>query len=373
MKPTILSALVMTFAALGDAFLYSALPVYALEMNVPLIWVGLVLSINRFVRLIANPIFPHLFNRFGFKRITIIAASVSIITTCTYGLAGTLAIWIVARVAWGFSFAALRISATGHSLQHEARGLSLGLSKALQELGPVAALLTGPLLLNWIGPAATFLTFALLSLTAVLIAFQLPELKHLPHDFKISSRILPSSFNLLTFVSTFVVQGILVVMISTLLFHKAASIAEIAALAGSYLAFRRICLVVISPLGGALADKFGMDKIYLLSIISTIAGLMLVATGATFSGLFTIFVFNSITVFLAPAHAVKFASNHLHAIATNSTWTDLGAAAGTLTGGIFLGISDSQHIFFPATFALMAATVFYIRSSKIKTLRLKWK
>ncbi len=374
LKPSILSALVLAFASFGDAFLYTALPVNALQMNVPVVWIGFLLSINRFVRLIANQMFAYLFNHFGFKRITILAAVFAMLTTFSYGIATGILLWIIARVVWGFCFSALRISSISYSLENKKQGFSLGLNKGLQELGPIIALLVGPLLLQWTNPTTTFFIFGIASVSAIIISFYLPELKPIPFDFTFSFNIVPSSFNLLTFLSAFFVQGILIVMIAKLFFSLNISAVALTAIAGVYLAYRRICTVFISPFGGMFADKFGLDKIYLTSLFLTIAGLFLIAIGFAKTGIIVAFTFNSITAALAPGTAVEGAANHLKAVAANSTWSDIGAATGALIAGSFLLSSHLNSIFFIATFVLLVACIFHIKTTNFQPRELlKWK
>ena len=104
LKPSILSALVLAFASFGDAFLYIALPVNGLQMNVPVVWIGFLLSINRFVRIIANQLFAYLFNQFGFRRITIVAAVFAMLTTFSYGMATDVVLWIIEESFGDFAF-----------------------------------------------------------------------------------------------------------------------------------------------------------------------------------------------------------------------------------------------------------------------------
>src|SRR5690606_8983116 len=169
-RACILSALVLAFAGMGDAFLYTALPAYATQMDVPVIWIGFLLSINRFVRLLANQAFAILFSLFGFKAITVIAAALAALSTLLYGLAPGIIWWIAARVIWGVCYSALRISSISYSLTNRNFGYSIGLNRGLQELGPIVALLVGPFLLENYGKEATFSAIALSSVPAVILA-----------------------------------------------------------------------------------------------------------------------------------------------------------------------------------------------------------
>jgi MFS transporter, DHA1 family, multidrug resistance protein len=374
LQPSIQSALVLAFASFGDAFLYAVLPLNALQMNVPVAWIGFLLSINRLVRLISNQLFAYLFSQFGFKQMTILAAAFAVLTTFSYGIATGITFWIIARIVWGFCFSALRISAISYSLSHKRQGLSLGLNRGLQEIGPIIALLAGPLLLKCTNPTTTFMIFAIASCSSVIISLYLPQLKYMPTDYNFSFNLLPSSFNLVTFLSAFFVQGILVVTITKLFSCESVSMIELTAIAATYLAYRRICTVIISPFGGILADKFGLEKVFIISLVFTIAGLFFIAIGFIKSGIIVAFTFNSITTALAPGHVVEGAENRLKTVAINSTWSDIGAATGALVAGSFFHIIHLKNMFFIATFALCLACIFHAKIIKFQTIELlKWK
>ncbi len=77
-SPQFLGALtssgVMAFAGLGDAILYPVLPVYAEKWGIPLIWVGFILSVNRFVRIISNMWIANVINTIEMKKVLITAS-----------------------------------------------------------------------------------------------------------------------------------------------------------------------------------------------------------------------------------------------------------------------------------------------------------
>ena len=83
-NPIISSGLVLSFALLGDTLLYPVLPLHAAALGVPVVWIGFLLSVNRFVRLLANPVFAWLFSKVGFRKLTMLAAFFSAFTTLLY-------------------------------------------------------------------------------------------------------------------------------------------------------------------------------------------------------------------------------------------------------------------------------------------------
>lgn len=371
------AALILALSGFGDAFLYVALPSNSTLVAAPIVWIGVLLSINRFVRLFANPLFAFLFHRFGFRRIAIIAAILSALTTLTYGIATDLALWIFARVIWGFCFSALRITAISYSLRGENQGFVAGVSKSLQEIGPAIALLIGPLLLQWFDFRMTFVIFALMSFPAILISLRLRDLPSESSHFVFGVRLIPSMFSILTFSSAFFVQGALVVVLVTLLKQsKEIGLAPIdtLAIAGALLAYRRLSLIFFSPLGGWAGDKWGIYKTYAAAQILTILGLFLIAQQFSVIGSIITFTFNSVVLTLSPNLAVANGEIPLKAVAANSTWNDFGAAVGVLFAGSLLPSLELNSIFLAGGLVLTGTLLFYAKGVGLRFNRvLQWK
>ena len=362
LKPSVISALVLAFAGLGDAFLYIALPLHALELNVPVVWIGLLLSVNRFTRLFANQMFAWLIHNYGFKQITLLAALFSFLSTFSYGIATSLYFWLIARIVWGMCYAALRISATGYALHYKNKGIAIGLNKGLQESGPVIALVAGPFILALTNIQNSFIILSFVSLIAIILAFFLPQLKYNKTPVSQGITLLPSQFSLVTFFSSLLVQGILVIIITRLLNDGTLNTKELAVVAGIYLAYRRICNVLLAPIGGMISEKWGVHKVYIIALLFTISGALLIVTGFIKTGIIITFSFYSILQALSPAMAVEGEHKNLSALATNNTWSDLGAASGVLVAGFVMEVFDPLIILFVPTLLLATSCIFYIKS-----------
>lgn len=59
---------VMAFAGLGDAILYPILPIYGKDLGFSVFFIGLLLSVNRFVRILANTQIANLVNYIGMRK-----------------------------------------------------------------------------------------------------------------------------------------------------------------------------------------------------------------------------------------------------------------------------------------------------------------
>ena len=93
--------MVIAIALIGDALIYVVLPLYHQEFGVSLAMVGVLLSLNRWIRLLANSAVAHLGERIGPHALMIAAAVGSIVSTGLYGLAEGATLQIVARVPVG--------------------------------------------------------------------------------------------------------------------------------------------------------------------------------------------------------------------------------------------------------------------------------
>lgn len=373
LKPTILSALVLALASFGDAFLYPVLPVNALQMGVPIAWVGFLLSINRFIRLVANQGFGWLFNTFGYKRITIFAAVLAALSTLCYGFASGLVLWIAARIIWGLCYSSLRISCISYSLEGKKHGFLLGLSRGLQETGPIIALILGPLLMKYFSIQTAFIIFSALSVSAIIISFYLPELPKREETFKFTYNPIPSSFNSLVFISALVVEGMLIVLIGKLFITEQISVLELTAITSFYVGYRRLSNVFVSPFAGKIADRFGIERVFLIAIFLTVFSLFVITAGYVEIGLLLTFTFQSISSALAPGGAAADQENRLKAIAANTTWRDLGSASGAVLGGALLATEHLQLYLFSSSVILFAALLIHLILSKQLKQILKWR
>ena len=92
------SSSIMSLALLGDALLYAVLPAYASEFGLTLPWVGVMLSANRFVRVFAYGWLARLTQRFGVRRMCIVAAISAAVSTAIYGVGQGPAVILTARI-----------------------------------------------------------------------------------------------------------------------------------------------------------------------------------------------------------------------------------------------------------------------------------
>lgn len=362
LKAPLFASLSLAFASFGDAFLYPFLPVNHAAVGVPVVWIGVLLSINRFVRIFTNAWIVYLLAKYGLRLITIFAVVLALTSTAGYAMASSVFLWLLLRVIWGLAFSALRISTIGYSLQQSQQGFALGLTRGIQEMGPMVALFLAPLLLHYLNITHTFLILTVLSLPSFYFAWNLP--KYADKTPVVTGRRsmlqIPSLLNSITFVSAFLIDGIIVVVLGILFLHYKESITLLTAtsLAAFYLGYRRACLVLFSPAGGWVADRIGLKQIFNLSLFMMIAGLVILAVGWIETGAVITFTFYSVHAAITPGYVSWQQDHPLASVSENATWRDIGAAVGTLAGGLLLFSSYLNYVLIFTIFGLAILFMF---------------
>jgi MFS family permease len=274
----VLVGLTMSFALLGDALLYVALPASAAELGLPLWAVGLLLGANRLVRLITNTLAARMFGRFGGRWPMVSAAIGAVVTTTMYGAAPAFPALLVARAGWGTCFSILRLGAfttvIGASVSAN-RGRLVGIYQSHSRLGPVLSLLIGGVLIELVGYHTTFLLLGLATLPAIPLAlslrsdaFRLERPKRSKtgdsqvtvgvRDWLGTPRLVAVKIGML--VNGFIAHGVVISTVSLALTQVADSIEGAAAIAGILVATRwGFDLFLAAPLGH-LSDRVGRAR-----------------------------------------------------------------------------------------------------------------
>jgi MFS family permease len=95
-------AIITELSLLGDSMFYIALPIYWEEVGLNSIWqVGILLSINRLVRLPINPIVGWIYKKISLKSGLVIAIIIGATTTLSYGYFKGFIAWVILLELWG--------------------------------------------------------------------------------------------------------------------------------------------------------------------------------------------------------------------------------------------------------------------------------
>ena len=157
------------FSLPGDQMLYSVLPVYYESLGLTAVGVGVLLSANRWIRLLTN----DLAYRIDGGRVWLIAAFVlGAATTAAYVLTQWFTALLLARLLWGLAWSFIRhIGVMSVMAETTRAGRTMGVYNGISRVGSVGGLLGGALLVDLVGFVPAVIALSVLSLPAVPLAW----------------------------------------------------------------------------------------------------------------------------------------------------------------------------------------------------------
>jgi len=360
------SAAALAVALPADTVLYLLLPMFAPQFGVTVAEAGILLAANRIVRIVGYGWVARFYARRGDRPTDTLAVIAAAISALGYATASGFWALLPMRLLWGLSFAALNLS-TQAMATAEAAGASRrsGRSRAIIALGPMIALVVGALLSERWGPRVIFFALAAISLTGLLASRRLPAE---PHPVPPASRRLqlPTSLDVWSFLEGFALDGLFVIGLSYLAGDLMPGSAVIAA--GLLMALRYFSEIVLSPIGGQMAERFGAERLLVgLSLLSTVA---LIGFGAGWLGTCAgaIVVLRALQLPLVPPIVAMRTPGpgRVRALAARAIWRDIGAGAGPMVAGVLLPIVPSIWIYSIAAILIaMAALACVQRRQKV--------
>jgi MFS family permease len=344
----------------ADVVLYLLLPMYASQFGVTLAEAGMLLAANRLVRIAGYGYVARFYARHGDRLtcgIAVVAAAV-----CGLGYATLSGFWALLplRLMWGLCFAALNLStqalATADPLGAARRN---GRSRAFIALGPVLALPLGALLAHWSGPRAIFGILAVFSLLAWFVTRRLPAAPHpIPNPGKATSRFKrPNSLDSWSFMEGLTLDGLFIVGLSYL--GKDLMPGGAVIVAGVLMALRYLAEILLSPVGGHMAERFGAERLLVWLSLVTAVALVGFGLGWLWSCAALIVVLRALQLPLLPPIVARRTPGpeRVQALAARSVWRDIGAGTGPLIAGLLLPVASPPWIYGVAALLLALAAL----------------
>ena len=169
-RPVTLVAVATAFSLLGDQLLYSVLPTCYQDLGLLPFQVGLLLSVNRWIRLLTNQLAEWLCRRVAPGLLLTLALTLGALLTALYAVTTSFAVLLVGRALWGLCWSFIRqiglMTVVDSAAEaHAARWM--GFYSGISRIGSIAGNLIGALGHDQIGFTSTLLIFAAVSLCAV--------------------------------------------------------------------------------------------------------------------------------------------------------------------------------------------------------------
>ncbi len=262
---------------LGDSTLYTVLPRASIaeSVGVSLTMVGILLGVNRFVRLLSNPIAGSLYDRLPTRRLMIASLFIGLTSTAILALGRGFEIYLVARVLWGIAWSGIWIGGNSMVLDiadENNRGRLSGRYQMWFFAGIGASALMGGVFTDRFGFSNGLMVSAGLTAMALLMwILFLPETK--PHRVNStqsprtkSGHRFPWGTAIVASIPVFVVRIILAgVLASTTIIWLGSFVGEgitvnstfipVATFTGAFVAVRTITGMISAPYSGKLSDR----------------------------------------------------------------------------------------------------------------------
>lgn len=223
-RSTILAASSLTLALVSDSVLYLLLPIYFQDFTLTMLWVGILLSANRLVRIVCHPWLAAIHQLLGNRRATLTASLLATLAClCFLILSGPL--WLLlARLLWGGAYSFLRLSCLFYATEQPSERLqNLGWYATVQEMGPLSVLLLTPWLTDLLSPHGVIGLSFLLCLLSIVPAWCLP--RDLAVIDSSTNKNYPNSSiaHWLTFLSSLSLDGLWAIVLAPMLIQEGVS------------------------------------------------------------------------------------------------------------------------------------------------------
>jgi MFS family permease len=168
----------------GDQTLYAVLPTQAQAVGISLAMVGVLLGVNRLIRIPGNPIAGLAYDQFGRRRLFLLGLLLGTLSTASYAIAQSFPAWLAGRLLWGIAWSLLNVGGLSMMLdvtEDHDRGRVIGLFQVWYLLGLAFSPVLGGLLTDALGFRPALLVGATITGTAFIITFfTLPETRSAP-------------------------------------------------------------------------------------------------------------------------------------------------------------------------------------------------
>ncbi|MFS0785512.1 MFS transporter [Shouchella sp. 1P09AA] len=382
-------ALITAVTVLGDSMLFIVLPLYWEDFGLTEVWqVGVLLAINRFVRLPITPLVGLFYKKYDVRVGILLAVFLAGLSTLSYGLASGFVVLLIMRMCWGIAWSFIRLGGmltVVSSSEDYNRGKLMGLYNGLWGLGGLTGMLAGGFFIDIFSITAVTTIFAMgsfLLLPFIYLLIPKTEEKKAAQEAANKFKNLDLSFltpytRLVIATSAtmgFIVLGIFASSLSTLIGQSYdaqwtlfGTIISVTALAGAIQAFRWSWEPFIAPLFGRMVDRTDSKHVLILIplSVSIITFWLLGYVDVIVPLLIVIFVFQlastmfvTVTDTLAAGAAAK--TDSVKMMTLHTIMVDLGAAFGPLLSFLILFWFDLNMVFYVSSMIMSVLAVAWL-------------
>ena len=394
--PILLTSLAVAAALLGDAMLYVVMPARPELWQLTIVQVGVLLSVNRLVRLATNPLSSVFVERYGVYTPFRISLLASLGVLIAYSFSKSFVVLIFARLLWGACWSVLRLvsqwvasdQSTGENI-----GLNLSSNASIIRLGSIGGAVFGGVLSDYLGYEIAFLIFGIF--TVVSFLFWIRGSGYHSKDRQISKGRKVSGFievlkdlrvliiSVASMLAGLVFSGLMGATLGHFFRYKYGLEFDflivtlgVATVTGFALGLKSFAEVFVGPFGGYFSDKYGRYKTLVISTGLTSIGLiglgLFDSLIGTFIVLIWVFVMGVMLMMqlLTLVGIVADDDSRSQVFSVYNTFQDFGSALGPLVGLSFITVNLLPMVYSLSgisLFLLILSTCLFLNKGEPKT------
>ncbi|MDL4840994.1 MFS transporter [Aquibacillus rhizosphaerae] len=379
-------ALITAVAVMGDAMLFIVLPIYWREFGLTGLWqIGILLSINRFIRLPINPLVGLFYQHFQLRTGVLLAILLAALTTLSYGIFHQFWILVTMRALWGVAWSLLRLGGflTVIEVTNDAnRGRFVGLYNGLWGIGGLVGMLGGGLLVDQTSIRFVTSLFSIIGLLAIpsvwLLVPASQKMKETEKNNKIKDKGWLSPYLTMILITGlamgFIVFGLFASTLSPLIeqvYQEDWTFLSLtigaATLGGIIQAIRWGWDPFVAPVVGKLLDSSeSMLRMLLIPLVA--GGILFIILGKVSSIVFlitTLLIFQLVsTIFVTTtdtlATSTAAQNNRVKVMTAHTIVVDIGAALGPFLAFIVIEMFSLKMVYYIAATLLLSLGVLWL-------------
>ncbi len=364
----ILAGVAVASSLFGDMAVYTVLPITYRRLGLSAMQVGVLLSANRWVRLLTNELARRFGRRWSDRGRVVTALVLGACVAALYGTPPPFLLFLLLRMLWGLCWSILRqagVMTSAASASADRRGRVMGLYNGIVKVGYVSGTLLAGFLLDAVGFRLMFFTLAALTLSGILparSAFASSRAPEVDPPRAVDGRFSGRRLAIKGFVFGTVGSGIIMSTLGHVLYAASGEsvrvgslILGVATVNGIVLAFRHLLGIVGSPAVGRLLDRVGVARAELVAFAGSAAALLFAfAVPGIVAPVAAVAFFSCGEVVLIVSLSTE-ASRTGRVYSLFATALDAGAAFGPLIAWLLVGVSGGSRIGFFAGALLFVA------------------
>ncbi len=349
----------LALATLGDSLLYTILPSYYPHLGLIPLQVGILLSVNRWIRLATNHMAEFCYRRYPSNLWLILAFLMGSVVTVMYGIAHLFITFLVARILWGISFSFIRqagIMTAVKSGSEAHLGERMGYYRGINAMWRTSGVFLGGLSHDLFGFALTLISMGIISLLSVPLGIL--SQKGLKRLEKPLANDAPGKGDPVVVFFGFIVglvgAGMIMSTLGLILKEKVGESFSIAGnsmgvvtLTGIILGLRWFIDGVGNPILGAIADRIGRGRsITLIFLVGAASLTIAVIHQRPIPLAILVLTFFTCGNTLYALLSVQASQNGTRSVASFATAMDLGMSVGPLIGWSIAQLGFATHNIF---------------------------